>query len=97
MWPIPAAIPLSTPPLGRSHKKTKRTRSSPIDETSPSMTLSPKRLNLNTSLSDSFMTDHEEDDKGSRTKDGFEVTVAKLAERFETAKGRKQKKKKGKK
>ena len=24
MWPIPEAIPLRTPPLGRSHKKSKR-------------------------------------------------------------------------
>ena len=63
--------------------------------TPPLMTLSPKRLNLNASSSDSFLT--KEDDKGSRTEDGFEVTVAKLAERFETVKGRRQKKNKGKK
>ena len=39
MWPIPEAIPLITPPLGRSHKKQKRVRPSPT--LSPSQQLSP--------------------------------------------------------
>ena len=60
MWPLPEPIPLKTPPKGRSHKKTKRPRTSPTDLSS-SLELSPKKLNLNASSSDSYITDDMEE------------------------------------
>ena len=82
MWPLPEAIPLHTPPKGRSHKKAdgKRLRSSP-NKINSSMELSPKRCCLNASSSENYITNDE-----------TEITVEKAIEMFEKVTGRCKKK-----
>ena len=74
MWPLPEPIPLKTPPKGRSHKKAKRPRNSP--DLSSSLELSPKKLNLNASSSDSYITDNMEEIE-DRVMEKFEKTKEK--------------------
>ena len=74
MWPLPEPIPLKTPPKGRSHKKAKRPRNSP--DLSSSLELSPKKLNLNASSSDSYITDDMEEIE-DRVMEKFEKTKEK--------------------